>query len=441
MELLELGLAAVIGLSLGLLGGGGSILAVPVFVYVLGFGAKQAIAMSLPVVGATSLVGSISHWRAGRVNLRATGLFTLTTMAGAFAGARLAALVSGEVQLSLFAATMLVAAGFMFRSRRPNDGAESGPDRLNTAGQARPSPLTILLSGAGVGLLAGLVGVGGGFLIVPALVLLANLPMKTAVGTSLLVIAANAFAGFAGYLGYVAFDWEVLLRFTVVAMLGALAGARLVRFVSSAMLRRAFAVFLVVMAGLILLQNRAVFEMGTVTRARAPSADVRRLTGGGLVEKLDGVVAAGVALTNGHEPYPGILTAGQPTATQLRQLAARGVATVIDLRPPTEERGFEESTAARQSGLRYVNVPVTAATLGDEQFGRVRSLLRGAESPLLLHCSTANRVGAVMLPYLVLDRGTPLPHALEEARVIGLRSPELVERALQYIRSQTESGS
>jgi hypothetical protein len=256
MPLIGLLLAALIGLSLGLLGGGGSILTVPIFVYVLGYGAKPAIGMSLAVVGATSLVGAAGHWRAGNLDPRLALLFGGVAMVGSFLGARLALFVSGTVQLALFAAVMLVAAVFMFRDRRPAAATAPG------AGRDRRALATLALVGLGVGALTGLVGVGGGFLIVPALVLLAGLPMKQAVGTSLLVIAMNSASGFLGYLGQVPVDWPVVLAFTAIATGGILAGARLVRYVSQRMLRRSFAVFLVAMGLFILYQNRAVFLLG-----------------------------------------------------------------------------------------------------------------------------------------------------------------------------------
>ena len=248
MLALGLALAAVIGLSLGLLGGGGSILTVPIFVYVLGYDAKPAIAMTLLVVAATSVVGAAGHWREGRVHTRMALTFGLVAMAGAYAGARLAALLSGAVQLAALGVVMLVAALAMFRGR-PADPAGTGP---------RPFPL-VLLAGLGVGLLTGVVGIGGGFLIVPALVLLARLPMKDAVGTSLVVIAMNAAAGFAGYVGRVAIPWGFVALFTAVAVGGILAGTRLVRYVSQQQLRRGFAVFLLAMGALVLYQNRDVF--------------------------------------------------------------------------------------------------------------------------------------------------------------------------------------
>ncbi|HUF30504.1 MAG TPA: sulfite exporter TauE/SafE family protein [Gemmatimonadaceae bacterium] len=242
-------LAVVIGMSLGLLGAGGSILTVPVFVYVLGYDPKQAIAMSLLVVGATSLLGAVSHWRAGHVQLRVAVTFGVVAMSGSYLGARLSALVSGTTQLMVFGVVMLLAAGFMLR---PEEALVKGPK----PGERVSAPLLAILA-MGAGLLTGLVGVGGGFLIVPALALGAGLPMKHAVGTSLLVIAMNAFTGFAGYLGRVEVAWSVVSVFTMVAMGGVLAGAALSRFVTGSVLRRGFALFLVAMGLFILYQNRA----------------------------------------------------------------------------------------------------------------------------------------------------------------------------------------
>jgi hypothetical protein len=249
MPLLGASLAFFIGLTLGVLGGGGSILMVPVLVYVLGYSAKPAIAMSLPIVGLASLVGAGSHWRQGNVAFRAAIPFGLATMVGAFAGARLAQRLSGVTQLGILGVVMLAAALSMLRG-----GVRE------RAGATAPLPL-LLLVGVGVGVLTGMVGIGGGFLIVPALVLLAHMPMKQAVGTSLVVIAMNATAGFAGYLGNVAIDWRFLLLFAAIAIAGILVGSRLVRHVPASMLRRIFAGFLLAMAVFVLWQNRAAFGL------------------------------------------------------------------------------------------------------------------------------------------------------------------------------------
>jgi uncharacterized protein len=252
MELVGFILAALVGLSLGLLGGGGSILTVPILVYLLGFGAKTAIAMSLPIVGTTSLVGAIGHWRAGNVRLQTALLFGLAAMAGAFAGARLAAYLSGAVQMAILAVVMLVAAITMFR------GGVGGGAALEA--ESAPALTPMLSVAVGVGALTGIIGIGGGFLIVPALVLLARVPMKQAVGTSLLVIAMNSASGFAGYAGRVAVPWGFVAAFTGVAILGILAGAALVRFISQAQLKRSFAVFLIAVGLFTLYQNRAVLR-------------------------------------------------------------------------------------------------------------------------------------------------------------------------------------
>lgn len=250
MALLGFLLAALVGLSLGLLGGGGSILTVPILVYALGFEAKTAIAMSLPIVGATSLAGALGHWRAGNVRPRTALLFGLAAMAGAFLGARLAVFLSGALQLAILAVVMLAAAVSMFRGRIGERPAGAG---------TAPALAPLLAIALGVGVLTGVVGIGGGFLVVPALVLLARVPMQQAVGTSLLVIAMNSAAGAAGYVGQVAVPWGFMAAFTAVAILGGLAGTALVRFVPQAGLKRAFALFLVGVGLFTLYQNRAVF--------------------------------------------------------------------------------------------------------------------------------------------------------------------------------------
>jgi uncharacterized membrane protein YfcA len=257
MTVAALALGVTIGLALGVLGGGGSILTVPVFVYVLGYGAKEAIAMSLAVVGATSLLGALGHWRAGNVNVRVAGIFGGVAMVGTYLGARLAVFVSGGTQLVLFALVMLAAAWFMFRS--DGGASEARAAGATGGGVAAGLPLALIAAeGLAVGVLTGLVGVGGGFLIVPALVLLGRVPMKEAVGTSLVVIAMKSAAGFAGYLGQVVVDWAFVAGFTAVAGAGIIAGTFVVRFVPQHALKRAFAVFLVIMGGFILYQNRGL---------------------------------------------------------------------------------------------------------------------------------------------------------------------------------------
>lgn len=261
LTVLGFALAATIGVSLGLLGAGGSILTVPVFVYVFGYDPKRAIAMSLLVVGATSLLGAVHHWRAGHVHLRVAATVGVVAMGGSYLGARLSALVSGTTQLMIFGAVMVLAAAFMLRK-------DGGREELPTIAEAAARTPLLMLVAAGVGLLTGMVGIGGGFLIVPALALAAQLPMRHAIGTSLLVIALNAFTGFAGYLGQVDVAWPVVIVFTAIAIGGVFAGSALARFVSPSALRKGFAVFLVAMGLFILYQNRAALT-GTGMRASA----------------------------------------------------------------------------------------------------------------------------------------------------------------------------
>jgi uncharacterized membrane protein YfcA len=256
MMVLGLSLAVLIGLSIGLLGGGGAILAVPIFIYVLGLGAKEAIASSLMVVGATSLFGMAAHWREGNVQLRVAFLFGVFAMAGAYLGAQLATFFSSAAQLALFAAVMLVSAFFMFRDNQSDEDEE---DESGDYSFAWKTLVLLAVVGVAIGVLTGLVGVGGGFLIVPALVLLGNVPVKQAVGTSVLVIAMNSASGFVGYLGKVEIQWGLLTLFTVLAIAGSFAGTYLVRFVPSDKLQTAFAVFLVLMAIFILYENLGAF--------------------------------------------------------------------------------------------------------------------------------------------------------------------------------------
>lgn len=263
---LGIGLAVLIGVSLGLLGGGGSILTVPVFVYVLGYDPKRAIAMSLAVVGTTSLLGAVTHWRAGHVRLRVAGVFGGIAMVGSYAGARLSALVSGTAQLTGFAIVMLVAAGFMLRSA-------TRPEEVRPAPAVSSALLGVLA--LAVGLLTGLVGIGGGFLIVPALALGAGLPMRHAIGTSLAVIAFNAFTGFAGYAGQFAIPWGIIGMFSAAAIVGVFIGSAGARFVAPGTLRKGFAVFLVVMGLFMLYENREAFTRRTHAQSGAAHSSDR----------------------------------------------------------------------------------------------------------------------------------------------------------------------
>jgi uncharacterized membrane protein YfcA len=246
MLALSIALAVAVGVSLGLLGGGGSILTVPLLAYVAGLDAQHAIATSLLVVGVTSAVAAVTHARAGRVRWRIAVMFGVTAMAGAYSGGLLAQFIPGTVLLIAFAVIMIVAGAAMLRGRKGTAAADSS---------SRPPLLQITLLGVAVGLISGLVGAGGGFLLVPALALLAGLPMPIAVGTSLVVISMQSFAGFAGHLTAGQIDWRLAGLITAAAVVGALIGGRLVSRVPANTLRTLFGWFVLMMASVILAQE------------------------------------------------------------------------------------------------------------------------------------------------------------------------------------------
>lgn len=244
--ILVLVLAVAVGLSLGLLGGGGSILTVPLLTYVAGMEPKQAIASSLFIVGATSVLSTITHARADNVRWRTGLTFGVASMAGAFLGGLAGGYLPGVVLMLLFALMMIATSIAMIRGRR-------NPAAVTDTGQL---PLVkVILEGLAVGAVTGLVGAGGGFLVVPALALLGGLPMPVAVGTSLLVISMKSFAGLAGYLTSVAIPWPLVLGVTGTAIIGALIGARLTKLVPEKALRKGFGVFVLVMGVFVLSQE------------------------------------------------------------------------------------------------------------------------------------------------------------------------------------------
>ncbi|HKP64168.1 MAG TPA: sulfite exporter TauE/SafE family protein [Polyangiales bacterium] len=250
MFLLALALAVLVGTSLGLLGGGGSILAVPILRYVLGMQAHQAIALSLLIVGTTSVAALIPHARLGRVRWRTGIIFGLAAMLGAFTAGRFAHLIPELVLLLGFALMMFATAIAMLR--KPSQAAATAPP---PAARGDLPIVKVLIEGAVVGAITGLVGAGGGFLVVPALVLLGGLPMELAVGTSLVVICMKSLAGFAGYVSTVAVDWYAGLAFSAAAIGGSVAGGMLASRVRPAALRGAFGWFVVAMAFFILGQE------------------------------------------------------------------------------------------------------------------------------------------------------------------------------------------
>ncbi|WP_179475728.1 sulfite exporter TauE/SafE family protein [Mycolicibacterium vinylchloridicum] len=246
MTALTVALAVVVGVSLGLLGGGGSILTVPLLTYVAGLDVREAIASSLLVVGVTSMVGVIAHMRAGRVRWRVALPFGAAAMTGALFGGLLAGFIPETVLLIAFAMIMIAAAVAMLRDRRNTPAGDE-------ARHAQVAKVAVL--GVAIGALSGLVGAGGGFLLVPALALLAGLPMPAAVGTSLVVIAMQSLAGLAGHLTGVQIDWRLAAMVTTAAVVGAVIGERLTGRVNPEALRTLFGWFVLLMASVILAQE------------------------------------------------------------------------------------------------------------------------------------------------------------------------------------------
>ena len=304
-------LAVLVGISLGLMGGGGSILTVPILTYVLGMTPQEAIAASLFIVGTTSAVSALGHHRAGRVRWRVGLVFGLAGMGGAFAGGILGGYLPGTLLMVLFALMMVATSIAMIRPRAARNSAQEGAGRelvgagsvasagnagvagaqatdaalSEEAGAALSFPesvgadsepvatgnaagassaaddgadrpwLRIVIDGLLVGLATGLVGAGGGFLVVPALTLLGGLPMAVAVGTSLLVIALKSYAGLAGYLFAVQVQWPLVLTFTAIAIIGSLIGTRWAGRIPERALRRGFGIFVLVMGVFVLAQE------------------------------------------------------------------------------------------------------------------------------------------------------------------------------------------
>lgn len=239
-------LGGLIGLSLGMLGGGGSVLMVPALVYLLGQDAHAAVSASLVIVGLNALAGAWLHQRAGHVRLRAALLFGSMGLLAAFFGARLSLLLSGPVLMVLFAVLMVVVALLMLRGA----GAVTIVDV--------DAPLVwwkFVLGGAAVGFLTGFLGVGGGFLIVPALVLVLRMPMRDAVGSSLVVIVLNSVAGLLGHVGEAGVSWVLLAVLLCGGLPGLLVGTRLAQRLPVGRLRQGFALFVIALGVTLLVIN------------------------------------------------------------------------------------------------------------------------------------------------------------------------------------------
>lgn len=243
--LVELLLGFGIGLSLGLLGGGGSILTVPALVYLIGQRPQAAVTASLVIVGLNSLSGVAFHGRQGGLNWRVALVFGGVGMASAYTAAMLTRRLPETLLMVLFALLMLLIGTLMIMRRAPPERQEPRPAGLGVT----------VLGGAVVGALTGVLGVGGGFLIVPALVMLVGLPMRQAVGTSLIVITMNSLAGLLGHLGGAPLDLGLILVFGAAGSAGTFAGARLTRHIQPARLQQAFALFIMLLSAALLYDN------------------------------------------------------------------------------------------------------------------------------------------------------------------------------------------
>jgi uncharacterized membrane protein YfcA len=247
-------LGFLIGISLGLLGGGGSILAVPLLVYAAGQDARAATGTSLVVVAAVSCMGLVPHWRAGRVRVGAGVAFGVAGIAGSVVGSLANRRVDADVLLLGFALVMLAASAGMWRraaqsvAPEPELGTSASGAVLTTRRITTTRVLRVAAAGTVVGLLTGFFGVGGGFVIVPALVLALGFPMPEAVGTSLLVIVINSLAALATRLGSGHLEWGVIVPFTIAGLLGVTVGSSLAHRIAPERLVRVFSLVLVTLA-------------------------------------------------------------------------------------------------------------------------------------------------------------------------------------------------
>jgi uncharacterized membrane protein YfcA len=235
-----LAFGGLIGFSLGALGAGGSILTVPILVYAMGVPVQSATGTSLAIVGLNAAIGAVDYLRRGRSLPKTAIAFGVSGILGAFAGVWLSHQLRGELILVLFSLLMLAAAYSMLRGSKAAVSATSFDERYPVQGWVR-----LVLVGLGVGFLTGFFGVGGGFLIVPALVVILGLPMHLAVGTSLLAIALNALWGLIGNLRFGTLDWTLTLLFAAGGVLGVLAGGKLAGRLPDRTLRVAFALLIV----------------------------------------------------------------------------------------------------------------------------------------------------------------------------------------------------
>jgi hypothetical protein len=261
--------AVLIGLTLGMLGSGGSAITVPVLVYLVGHGGKVSIAESMAIVGLISVAAAIPYGRTKQIDWRSVIYFGIPGMLGTYIGAWLGGIASEVLQLTVFGFVLLVAAYSMLRKRK----VEIDPIS-NEAGPYKPPIPKVAMEGTVVGIVTGFVGVGGGFLIVPALVILGHLPMRLAIGTSLVIIAAKSAVGFAKYQHYLlnhdlTVDIQTIAIFAVIGIAGSLVGRAINQRLNQHALKRVFAVFLILLGGFVIVREGSKFF---VTPKVAPAA-------------------------------------------------------------------------------------------------------------------------------------------------------------------------
>ena len=263
MEILGYFLAALVGISLGLTGGGGSILTVPILVYAMGVNPVLATSYSLFIVGSTSMVGALNNYRKGFVNIKTALLFGLSSITTVFLTRKVLMpkippvlfsiqhfqITQSMATMVLFAVLMLMAAIAMIKNKNQENNVA-----VNDNNSKSKIP-KLLFYGVAIGLATGLLGAGGGFLLIPVLVLILKMPMKQAIGTSLLIIALNSLIGFTGDIGHFIIDWKFLIIITLIAVAGIFAGGFLAKKIEGDKLKKAFGWFVLLMAIYIIIKE------------------------------------------------------------------------------------------------------------------------------------------------------------------------------------------
>lgn len=253
----------MIGLTLGMLGSGGSAITVPVLIYLVGHGAKESIAESMAIVGIISVAAAIPYARSNQIHWRSVWYFGVPGMLGTFVGAWLGGIATEAIQLIVFALVLFAAAYSMLRNSK-------GRATETESAELHRSPIwKIAIEGTIVGIVTGFVGVGGGFLIVPALVILGRLPMRLAIGTSLIIIAMKAFVGFTKYEHYLlshnlSVDAQTVIVFAVIGVVGSLIGRSINARLNQRVLRQVFAGFLIVLGGFVMYREGSKLVKPTV---------------------------------------------------------------------------------------------------------------------------------------------------------------------------------